>query len=294
MNYSKYKFLLKNNFVRYYILDNDALNPCICAYEKSPANKRQVGPWKLQRHVVHFVLQGSGSFTYNNETKTVKAGDIFAIVPNKMVSYMQNPEDPWTSIWFELTGSECAKLFNSVGLNENNLILSVNDFAKFEKLFLDLMQLSSNKNDQKGFLVISKIYQIFGELVEEVPILKESDNDNDLILSIIEHINANYSYNISSGSISKQFFISPQYLARIFAKYVGTTPSSYITSVRLKHAAQMLVNSNLPINTISETVGFANPYYFSSVFKKQYLFSPKRYRIVQRDLKKMEGKTIFS
>ena len=56
----------------------------------------------------------------------------------------------------------------------------------------------------------------------------------------------------------------------------------------------MLINSNLSINIIAESVGFSNPYYFSSVFKKQYLFSPKRYRIVQRDLKKMEGKGLVS
>ena len=74
---------------------------------------------------------------------------------------------------------------------------------------------------------------------------------------------------------------------------MGTTPSTYITTIRLKHAAQMLVNTTLPINAIAEAVGFSNPYYFSSVFKKEYLFSPKRYRIVQHDLKMMEGKTIF-
>jgi len=293
MNYSKYKFLEKNNFVRYYILDNDILCPCICAYEKSPANKRQVGPWKLQRHVIHFVLSGEGSFSYNDEKVTVRKGDIFAIVPNKTVAYMQNPDNPWTSIWFEFTGTECSRLFKSVGLDENKLVMRVKNFSKFEKLFLDLIQNSANKNDEKGFLVVSKIYEIFGELVEDLPSVQEKDTDNDLIKAITEYIGTNYSYDISPGSIAKQFFISPQYLARIFAKHISTTPSSYIMSVRLNHAAQMLINSNLSISMIAESVGFTNPYYFSSVFKKQYLFSPKRYRIVQRDLKKMEGKTIF-
>jgi AraC-like DNA-binding protein len=55
----------------------------------------------------------------------------------------------------------------------------------------------------------------------------------------------------------------------------------------------MLVNTTLPINAIAEAVGFSNPYYFSLVFKKAYLFSPKRYRIVQHDLQMMEGKTIY-
>ena len=233
------------------------------------------------------------SFSYNNEKVTITKGDIFAIVPNKTVSYMQNPEKPWTSIWFEVTGTECSRLFKSVGLDENNLVMKVKNFSKFEKLFLDLILNSSNKNDEKGFLVVSKIYEIFGELVEELPVVQEKESDSDLVKSITEYIGANYSYDISPGSIAKQFFISPQYLARIFAKYVGTTPSAYITSIRLNHAAQMLINSNLSINIIAESVGFSNPYYFSSVFKKQYLFSPKRYRIVQRDLKKMEGKTIF-
>lgn len=284
MNYSNYKFLTKNNFVKYYIIDNDVLCPLVCAYEKSPPNKRQVGPWKLQRYVVHFILSGEGFYFYNNQKTTIKKGDIFAIIPNKTVAYIQNPENPWVSIWFEFTGSECMPLFKSVGLNEHNLVRSVKNFDVFQTLFLDLIQNSVDNKDPNGYITIGKIYEIFGKLQEENSFDNDKQTNEDLIKNIMNYIHLNYSYDISSNSIAKYFFISPQYLARIFNKRIGMSPTAYITSIRLKHAAQMLTNTNLSINSISEAVGFSNPYYFSSLFKKSYLYSPKRYRTIQKDL----------
>ena len=60
------------------------------------------------------------------------------------------------------------------------------------------------------------------------------------------------------------------------------TPSAYLTSVRLSKAAEMLSNGNFTVSSISESVGFSNPYYFSEVFKKKYLVPPARYRAMQR------------
>lgn len=282
MDYSIYKFLEKNNFVRYYTLDNDALCPMVCAYEYSEPTKRTVGPWKLQHYVVHFIISGEGFVYYDNKKTVAKKGDIFAIMPNRTLSYMQNPENPWKSIWVEFTGSECHHLFESVGIDENNLILPVRDFEKFERLFLDLLQSASDNDDPEGYLTIGKIYSIFGMLKEELPQKIDLPYNDDIIRSAIDYINTNYCYKISPGEIAKSLFVSPQYLARLFKKNLGVSPSEYITSVRLKHAAQMLTNTNLRINAISEAVGFASPYYFSVTFKKGYMFCPKIYREAHR------------
>lgn len=294
MDQSKYKFLTKKSYVRYYTLDNDFLCPLVCAYEKSPVNKKQVGPWQLQRYVVHYILSGEGFYFYNHQKITIKKGNIFAIVPNKTVAYMQNPENPWVSIWFEFSGSECMNLFKSVGLNENNLVYTVQNQELFEELFLDLMHNSINNKDSNGYITLSKIYEIFGKWKEENSFNENKKIKDDLFNNIVDYIHLNYSYDISSSSIAKLFFISPQYLAKIFNKHIGMPPATYISTVRLKHAAQMLINTNLPIKSISESVGFSNPYYFSSVFKKTYLYSPKRYRIVLNDLKEInEDRTVF-
>jgi YesN/AraC family two-component response regulator len=47
---------------------------------------------------------------------------------------------------------------------------------------------------------------------------------------------------------------------------------------RVELASELLLNSNLNVTRVSERVGYANPFYFSRVFKKHRTVSPQRYR----------------
>lgn len=53
---------------------------------------------------------------------------------------------------------------------------------------------------------------------------------------------------------------------------------NFITSIRLKRAAQLLLEENFTVYEISIMVGFNNPKYFSRLFKKQFGMLPTEYR----------------
>lgn len=282
-NAEKYAFLKKNVSVKFYSLTNFHVRPAICAWERTSPKKYPVGPWQLTNYVVHFILDGEGICTYQNKKYVVEKGAIFAIAPGKTVAYMQNPENPWRSIWFELTGSDCALLFEQSGLGDGIFIRKVSDYGKFATLFLDAMDECKIKEDPYGFFLMGNVYRIFAELAEEFGNQNDREPSNSqLVERIIDYVDKNYGNDISPGKIAKNFFISPQYLARLFQREIRMTPSAYLTSVRLSKAAEMLSNGNFTVSSISESVGFSNPYYFSEVFKKKYLVPPARYRAMQR------------
>ena len=52
----------------------------------------------------------------------------------------------------------------------------------------------------------------------------------------------------------------------------------YILSVRLDHAANLLMYSDEPIARIAEYVNFPSQSYFGRVFKEKMQMSPRRYR----------------
>jgi YesN/AraC family two-component response regulator len=56
------------------------------------------------------------------------------------------------------------------------------------------------------------------------------------------------------------------------------SPGEFIRNVRLKHACEMLVNTNDPISEIAYALGFNNPKYFSSCFKAEFEVTPREYR----------------
>lgn len=59
---------------------------------------------------------------------------------------------------------------------------------------------------------------------------------------------------------------------------LGITPSEFIRSVRLKHAAELLSDTQLPINEIAERTGYGTHKAFAANFKKMFGVLPSEYR----------------
>ena len=59
---------------------------------------------------------------------------------------------------------------------------------------------------------------------------------------------------------------------------LGVTPNDFIRNVRLKHAAELLIKSQVPVNQLSLMVGFQTPRYFSQCFRKMFGVTPTEYR----------------
>ena len=56
------------------------------------------------------------------------------------------------------------------------------------------------------------------------------------------------------------------------------SPVNYLIELRLNRAKELLKYTPLPVNEIALSVGIANPYYFSRLFKKHTGTSPTEYR----------------
>lgn len=72
---------------------------------------------------------------------------------------------------------------------------------------------------------------------------------------------------------------SQNYIRRIFQRATGVTPAQYLRDVRLRNAESLLRSPppRLPVTEIAERSGFADPLYFSRVFRKAYGTSPSSY-----------------
>jgi AraC-like DNA-binding protein len=91
-------------------------------------------------------------------------------------------------------------------------------------------------------------------------------------------IQQNIHLQLSIRSLSRQAGMNLRSFERSFKKLFGTAPREYIEFQRINEAVELLKNTNMPVNTISMHVGFAGSNYFSFVFRKHYLCSPRQYR----------------
>lgn len=100
---------------------------------------------------------------------------------------------------------------------------------------------------------------------------------------VIKEIETNFSDNLTLEYLARKVYVSPQYLARLFRRFTGTSPYAYLQAVRLNHAKELLVNRpDLEIQHISYLIGIPNPSHFIAVFKKETGYTPLKFRALNQ------------
>jgi len=98
-----------------------------------------------------------------------------------------------------------------------------------------------------------------------------------------EYIRAHYDRNLNLDEITDRLSYSPGYLAKIFSRIYGMSPTRYMISLRIHRAQHLLVhNPELSLQQVGECIGYEELSYFSRIFKKYAGTSPGSYREEER------------
>ena len=111
---------------------------------------------------------------------------------------------------------------------------------------------------------------------DKISINKEEELLMERILGAIDRHMDDSDYTVDM--LAQDTAMSRASLYRRMQTMLGITPNDFMRHVRLKRAAQLLLESDLPVNQISLQVGFQTPRYFSQCFKNVFGVSPREYR----------------
>ena len=101
---------------------------------------------------------------------------------------------------------------------------------------------------------------------------------NQTMKEILKYVNLNFNKEISVQSISRKFFVNPNYISQLFKREVGLNYTEYLTKIRMDFACNLLKESRLSIQEISEKTGYHDYFYFTRIFKKSVGKTPSEYR----------------
>ncbi len=100
-----------------------------------------------------------------------------------------------------------------------------------------------------------------------------------LIMKARAYIDANYADpDISLSQAAAQVLLSPTYFSAVFRREAGVTFIDYLTHVRIRKAIELLRSTSLTSSEIAYRIGYQNPRYFYSVFRKVVGQPPNEFR----------------
>ncbi|MGD6816006.1 helix-turn-helix domain-containing protein [Metabacillus sp. 113a] len=99
-----------------------------------------------------------------------------------------------------------------------------------------------------------------------------------LIYKALLYIREHAFEQIALNQVAQEIGLSPVQFTRRFSRSTGMTPNDYVTSIRIRQAREMLLETDKTLDAIAKECGFNNGFYLSRVFKKRMKMSPAAYR----------------
>ena len=89
--------------------------------------------------------------------------------------------------------------------------------------------------------------------------------------NIIRYLEQNYKKDIKIDDIGRYLYMSSAYISRIFKAETKTTVKQYLNNIRMRHAQEYVLNSDVKIKDIGYLVGYRNDLRgFYKMFKKHF------------------------
>jgi len=247
------------------------------------------GPIKRTEYLLHYILEGKGTYTVDGKTYHLGKHDAFIIYPNETTYYEADAKDPWTYIWIGFDGIKAATCLNYASFSKEHRIgtFDCEDvLLEYVNGMLSASQLTyANDLKREGFLFMFLSALIHEKHDGSTQTTEVHDYPFQVYVEhALEFIDHNYEKNIKVNDIAVYIGINRSYLTTIFKKSMNMSPQEYLVNYRLDKACGLLKTSTLPISTIAAQVGYDDPLTFSKVFKNFRDISPKAYRIAHEDV----------
>ncbi len=148
----------------------------------------------------------------------------------------------------------------------------------------------TNESDAIASIVTcpqNEIKQFISERLEELRTCFNTKVTKLNIQEIVEYIAQNYNQILSLDIIAERFAVNPSYLSRTIKQHLGDNFTEYLSKIRVRKAQELLVNTDLQINTIATNVGFSSRSSFLRAFKAYCGITPTEYRHIEYGKEKL-------
>jgi AraC-like DNA-binding protein len=258
--------------------ENDiAINSC-GRYELLKQREfRTIRPGGRKDFQLLYVAKGKGIFTFQGKEHLIEEGSIVVYLPGEDQYYNYKLEASPIVYWLHFTGFDAYNF-----LEQNNLIgsstfyIGVNASIPllFDKIIKELQLTQTNYFEMCNLLIKELIILCSRYLTEASSNIHKR---NKLLDGAIDYFNENSHADISIEEYAKKCNMSCCWFIRSFKNYTGTTPTQYITNIRINKAKTLLNTGSFTISEVANLVGYDNPLYFSRIFKKNVGDAPKEY-----------------
>ncbi len=230
--------------------------------------------------ILIYCLRGKGFLKLGRTVHSVGPGNLMVIPPKVPHSYFSDEGRPWSISWVHIYGKEVEQLIGWLGTSVQDPLLYAPDLKRIEAAFEDMYSCLKYNYSDGGLLSMTT------ELLRFVSVLRmnrgyanwQKQSAEMRVRETRAFMERHIDVTLKLGELAAQAGQSVSYYSKLFKEQTGQAPMDYFLQLKIRKACDLLNQSEATVAEIASKVGYADPYYFSRLFKKIQGSSPTVYR----------------
>ncbi len=234
---------------------------------------------QMHRHKffeLHFILDGSITYSIDGEKIPLKKGDYVLFAPNQWHKIDEYGSELIKCSAAFTVGEEalCSALISGCGTQKKIC-------AKIENTLLFISSITDKQTPYYGVIVKNRLFEIIHSIAGDInpDRLQKKDTEMDVrVLKVKHFVKDNPHVFLSCEDMARYCNISVKQLNRLFLKHEGISLLAYLHKEKIGQAKALLAEEKISLREISEYLGFSSVYYFSRFFSNHEGITPGEYR----------------
>jgi len=245
-----------------------------------------------EEHELLFCIGGSGILSYRGGRRSVSPGDLLFNPRGKLVSNSDGDVSLYQILFAEdlfspavLMEREALYVLGLIKIqarSRNTIALSRIGSDRVGQLCESMLREFRNRYRGYSWAIRLKLIELLITVMRDkqfgIPIKGLRPVSNSVIQDVILYINTDFTNPITVDDILSFCPLSRSHFHALFRQETGTTLTSYLQTLRVRKAAELLRSTDSTIVDIAETCGFGNLSHFYHCFKRQYGVAPRQFR----------------
>jgi len=232
-----------------------------------------------------YMASGEQAYVVDGQDFTLKGGEVFITRPHERHGTGRRPEGKGSLYWLLLFLPKPNARFLSLSPKETRVLADrlLNLPRKFRadnrfKRTLDRVFDAFDRTDDP--LRVASLRNLLQRLLLD---LIQTSRQQGWTVSpemqrVQQHIAEQLGEPLQVRDLARLVCLSPSRFKTRFKAEIGVPPADYIARERIERAKEMLRGGQESVTAIAEAVGYPNPQYFATVFKRYTGLTPSRFR----------------
>ncbi len=245
-------------------------------YEKEVGIRDRTMP----SYVIVYLLEGSGVFSDAVcGSRFVNAGDVLLIFPGVAHSYDRVDENGlWSECFIDFQGEIFDALLRDGVIKKEQPVLSPGLqptlVAACDELIRDYQTAVPGQESEFA----ARTLLLLVRMQEAHRRRRESETERNFVVDACARLQAALDQKLEVAEVARGFGMSERAFRRRFVAHAGISPGRYRLLQRIAAARKLLTESELPISSIAERLGYCDVQFFAKQFREHTGIAPGRFR----------------